>query len=138
MQIQLCIPCSLCSCPLDEILDRGSGPISSEFMFIIAHIFLLLQKLTVLNIFRLPYSRQWPKVSDFVARFCTLRESENTLPCTRARKHTAKSHALRVRISHGRVLKRVQILHGSVFSDLHNVQKRATKSDTLGHCLPYS
>ena len=25
--------------------------------------------------------RQWPEVSGFVARFCTLRESENTRPC---------------------------------------------------------
>ena len=25
--------------------------------------------------------RQWPEVSDFVARFCTLRESENTRTC---------------------------------------------------------
>ena len=26
-------------------------------------------------------ARQWPEVSDFVACFCTLRESENTRPC---------------------------------------------------------
>ena len=26
-------------------------------------------------------SRQWPEVSDIVARFCTLRESENTRTC---------------------------------------------------------
>ena len=26
-------------------------------------------------------TRQWPEVSDFVARFCTLRESENTRTC---------------------------------------------------------
>ena len=26
-------------------------------------------------------SRRWPKVSDFVAHFCTLRESKNTRPC---------------------------------------------------------
>ena len=26
-------------------------------------------------------ARQWPEVSDFVARFCTLRESENTRTC---------------------------------------------------------
>ena len=26
-------------------------------------------------------SRQWPEVPDFVARFCTLRESNNTRPC---------------------------------------------------------
>ena len=26
-------------------------------------------------------SRQWPEVSDFVARFCTLRKSENTRTC---------------------------------------------------------
>ena len=26
-------------------------------------------------------TRQWPEVSDFVARFCTLRDSENTRTC---------------------------------------------------------
>ena len=26
-------------------------------------------------------ARQWPEVSDFVARFCTVRESKNTLTC---------------------------------------------------------
>ena len=31
--------------------------------------------------------------------------------------------------------KRVQFLHVCVFSDSPNVQKRATKSETLGHCL---
>ena len=31
--------------------------------------------------------------------------------------------------------KRVQFSHVSVFSDLHNVQKREIKSDTSGHCL---
>ena len=30
---------------------------------------------------------------------------------------------------------RVQFSHVSVFSDSRNVQKRATQSDTLGHCL---
>ena len=30
---------------------------------------------------------------------------------------------------------RVQFSHVSVFSDLRNVQKRATKSDTSDHCL---
>ena len=27
------------------------------------------------------------------------------------------------------------MVHVSVFSELHHVQKRATKSDTWGHCL---
>ena len=31
--------------------------------------------------------------------------------------------------------KRVLFSHVSVFSDYHNVQKRATISDTSGHCL---
>ena len=52
-------------------------------------------------------TRQWPEVYDFVSHFfCMLHKSENTLPC--------------MQFSHGRVL---------------NVQKHATKSDTLGHCL---
>ena len=33
---------------------------------------------------------------------------------------------------------RVQFSHVRVFSDSRNVQKRATKSDTSGHCLPPS
>ena len=32
---------------------------------------------------------------------------------------------------------RVQFSHVRVFSDSRNVQKRATKSDTSGHCLPF-
>ena len=37
--------------------------------------------------------RQWPEVSDFVALFCTLRESENTRPCencTRNKSYTSR------------------------------------------------
>ena len=49
--------------------------------------------------------RQWPELYVLCHTFCTLREK-----C--------------VRFSHVRV-----------FSDSHNVQKRATKSDTSGHCL---
>ena len=45
-----------------------------------------------------------------VTLFCTLRKSE--------------LHAFRVQFSHVRV-----------FSDSRNVQKRATRSDTSGHCL---
>ena len=33
---------------------------------------------------------------------------------------------------------RVRFSHGSVFSDSRNVQKRATKSDTSGHCVEWS
>ena len=43
-------------------------------------------------------------------------------------------HAFGVQFSHVRVFG-VQFSHVSVFSDSRNVQKRATKSDTLGHCL---
>ena len=32
--------------------------------------------------------RQWPEVSDFVARFCTLCESENTRPCENRTRNT--------------------------------------------------
>ena len=53
-----------------------------------------------------------PRYMIRVTLFCTLRESENT-----------------VEFSHVRA---------SVFSDSRNVQKRATKSDTSGHCLPYT
>ena len=40
--------------------------------------------------------------------------------------------SFRVRELHA---KRVQFSHVRVFSDSRNVQKRATKSDTSGHCL---
>ena len=93
--------------------------------------------------------RQWPEVYDschiflHVARVrkhtdmreslaCTLRES---LACPRF------SH-VRVNLSHVRDSRmsvcfqfRVQFSHVRVFSDSRNVQKRATKSDTSGHCL---
>ena len=38
------------------------------------------------------YCRQWPQVSDFIARFCTLRESENAQTCencTRNKSYTS-------------------------------------------------
>ena len=35
--------------------------------------------------------RQWPEVSDFVARFCTLRESENTRTCENCTQNVQKS-----------------------------------------------
>ena len=44
-------------------------------------------------------------------------------------------HVKHVHFSHVSVLKHVHFLHVSVFSDSCNVQKRATKSDTSGHCL---
>ena len=51
-----------------------------------------------------------------------------------------ESHAFRVRFSfsHVRVFSgsfRVQFSHVRVFSDSRNMQKRATKSGTSGHCL---
>ena len=70
-------------------------------------------------------TRQWPEVSDFVACFCTLHESENTRTCenrTLFRKHTDMRESVR-------------FLHVCGFSGSCNVQKRATKSDTLGYCL---
>ena len=44
-----------------------------------------------------------------ITLFCTLRESKNLRPC-----------------------ENVRFSHGSRFFDSHNIQKRATKSDTLG------
>ena len=35
-----------------------------------------------------PTSKQWPEESDFVARFCTLRESENTWTCEKCTRVT--------------------------------------------------
>ena len=60
--------------------------------------------------------RQWPEVSDFVARFCTfkLRESENTRPCE----------------------KRVRFSHGRVFLTRATCKNVWHKSYTSGHCLP--
>ena len=80
-------------------------------------------------------SRQWPEVYDLCHTF---------LHIARVRKHTdmrelhakhtdmRELHAKRVQ------LKRVQFSHVRVFSDSRNVQKRATKSDTSGHCLDTS
>ena len=65
-----------------------------------------------------------PRYMICVTLFCTLSESENTRTCenrTHFRKHMdmRESHAFRVRFS-----------HVCVFSDSHNVQQCATKSDT--------
>ena len=49
--------------------------------------------------------RQWPELSDFVARFCTLRESKNLWPCEN----------------------RVLFSHFRRFFDLCNVQKSVTQ-----------
>ena len=57
--------------------------------------------------------RQWPEVSDFVARFGTSRESENTRTCDRAKRTRTCDRAKRVKFSHVRV-----------FSDSRNVQKK--------------
>ena len=43
------------------------------------------QKGLMLCKFQAVTGRQWPEVSDFVARFCTLHESENTWTCAAAR-----------------------------------------------------
>ena len=43
-----------------------------------------------MDIWKLQVIRQWPEVSDFVTRFCTLRESENTRPC---KNRTRNTHA---------------------------------------------
>ena len=58
-------------------------------------------------------SRQWPEVSDFVARFCTLRESENT--------DMRGLHAICVQFSHVRV-----------FSYSRNVQESVSQIIYLG------
>ena len=50
-------------------------------------------------------TRQWPEVSDFVRRFCTLCESKNIQPCENS----------------------VLFSHGRRFFDLLNVQKSVTQ-----------
>ena len=60
--------------------------------------------------------RQWPEVSDFVAHFCTLHKSENTLPCKNSMLNTCETSAILA----------WQTI-GSVFSDLHNLQKCVTQ-----------
>ena len=65
-------------------------------------------------------ARQWPEVYDsrwFVSYFFAR--------CTSQKTH-GHARIARVQFSHVRA---------SVFSDSRNVQKRATKSDTSGHCL---
>ena len=61
------------------------------------------------------YIRQLPEVYDLCHTF---------LHVARVKKPTAMRD-------------RVLFSHGLRFFDSHNVQKRATKSDTLGHCLMY-
>ena len=66
---------------------------------------------------RLLASRQWPEVSDSVARFCTLQESENTRTCEKNTRHTCISH----------------MCHDvRVFSDSRNLQKSVTQIIYLG------
>ena len=76
-------------------------------------------------------SRQWPEVYDLCHTFLHIARvrKHTAMRKSRVRKHTAmlESHAFCVRFS-----------HGPVFSDSRNVQKRATKSDTSGHCLDTS
>ena len=55
-------------------------------------------------------ARHWPKVSDFVARFCTLCELKNLRPCENCTRFS----------------------HGSRFFDLRNVQKSVTQIIYLG------
>ena len=57
--------------------------------------------------------RQWPEVSDFIASFCTLRESKSLRPCENRTRFT--------RFSHGRR-----------FFDSRNVQKCVTQIIYLG------
>ena len=71
-------------------------------------------------------TRQWPEVSDFVERFCTLRKSENTRTCEHCTRNACNS-----RMS----VKRVQFSHVRMFSDSRNVQKSVTRIITSGHCL---
>ena len=75
--------------------------------------------------------RQWPKVYDLCHTF---------LYVARVKTHTdmRESHAnacdSRMSVC---VLKRVRFSHVRVCFDSPNVQKRATKSDTSGHCLMF-
>ena len=62
-----------------------------------------------------------------VTLFCTLRKSENTRTCENCTRFACNSLMS--------VCFRVQFSHVRVFSDSRNVQKRATKSHTSGHCL---
>ena len=79
-------------------------------------------------------SRQWPKVYDLCHTF---------LHVARVRKLTdmLELHASQKTHGHARISRVscnshfVQFSYVCVFSDSHNMQKRATKSDTSGHCL---
>ena len=83
-----------------------------------------------------------PRYMISVTLFCTLLESKNLRPCEN---HTtfacdslmAVAHAFRVWFSHGCRFC-VWFSQGSRFFDSCNVQKRATKSDTSGHCLVWA
>ena len=85
-----------------------------------------------------------PRYMIRVTVFCTLLEPENTRTCENCTRNARmrELHAKRVQFSHVRELqfrelhaKLVRFSHVRVFSGSRNVQKRATKSDTSGHCL---
>ena len=67
-----------------------------------------------------------PRYMNCVTLFCKLHESENSWTYENCMCFSCNSHMS---------VFCVQFLHVSVFSDSRNVQKLATKSDTLGHCL---
>ena len=69
--------------------------------------------------------RQWPKVSDFVARFCTLCKSNNTRPCEN-RARMRESRAKRARFSHGHVLFVSRNVQKSVTQIIYLWPKEAT------------
>ena len=79
-------------------------------------------------------TRQWPKVHDFKlchTFFCTMHESKNTLTPGHVRIACVPKKNQDMRVSCEK-LPRITV---RAFFYSHNVQKRATKSDTSGHCL---
>ena len=83
---------------------------------------------------KLPVIRQWPKVSDFVARFCTLLQSKNIRTCenrTRFKNTRTCENSTREGIA-----RETRAILAPCF-DWRIVQNKCgTKSYTSGHCLP--
>ena len=77
--------------------------------------------------------RQWPEVSDFVARFCTLHESENTLPYENCTRLNTVCLACNSRMA---VCLACNSRMAVCFLTSATCKKGWHKSYTSGHCLP--
>ena len=84
-------------------------------------------------VFALADLRQWPEVYDLCHTFLHVVRVKN--PTDMQETHAKRGSRARSCEKRTRNTFRMCFSHVCVFFDLRNVQKRATKSDNLGHCL---